>query len=132
MTFESEGLLIVAIYIWLPPASYVVFSDNSGWSTCGRKFLYLARKYLNIIVFASNQFAITDMSSAILSNTNPTAVYVYPFSENRIIIMIIRMIIRIKIKDDKQDYILGISKFVHVNDCLIKAKFNSLINIKVL
>ena len=22
MTFESEGLLIVAIYIWLPPASY--------------------------------------------------------------------------------------------------------------
>ena len=30
MTFESEGLRIVAIYIWLPPASYVVFSDNSG------------------------------------------------------------------------------------------------------
>ena len=30
MTFESEGLYIVAIYIWLPPASYVVFSDNSG------------------------------------------------------------------------------------------------------
>ena len=25
MTFESAGLLIVAIYIWLPPASYVVF-----------------------------------------------------------------------------------------------------------
>ena len=25
MTFESEGLPIVAIYIWLPPASYVVF-----------------------------------------------------------------------------------------------------------
>ena len=25
MTFESKGLLIVAIYIWLPPASYVVF-----------------------------------------------------------------------------------------------------------
>ena len=25
MTFESEGLYIVAIYIWLPPASYVVF-----------------------------------------------------------------------------------------------------------
>ena len=25
MTFESEGLLIVAIYIWLQPASYVVF-----------------------------------------------------------------------------------------------------------
>ena len=24
-TFESVGLLIVAIYIWLPPASYVVF-----------------------------------------------------------------------------------------------------------
>ena len=33
MTFESEGLLIVAIYIWLPPASYVVFSDNSGYRT---------------------------------------------------------------------------------------------------
>ena len=30
MTFESVWLLIVAIYIWLPPASYVVFSDNSG------------------------------------------------------------------------------------------------------
>ena len=25
MTFESQGLYIVAIYIWLPPASYVVF-----------------------------------------------------------------------------------------------------------
>ena len=25
ITFESEGLYIVAIYIWLPPASYVVF-----------------------------------------------------------------------------------------------------------
>ena len=25
MTFESEGLYIVAIYIWLLPASYVVF-----------------------------------------------------------------------------------------------------------
>ena len=25
MTFDSEGLLIVAIYIWLLPASYVVF-----------------------------------------------------------------------------------------------------------
>ena len=25
MTFESEGLLIVVIYIWLPLASYVVF-----------------------------------------------------------------------------------------------------------
>ena len=25
MTFESEGLLILAIYICLPPASYVVF-----------------------------------------------------------------------------------------------------------
>ena len=34
MTFESEGLLIVAIYIWLPPASYVVFSDNSGCFGC--------------------------------------------------------------------------------------------------
>ena len=32
MTFESEGLLIVAIYIWLPLASYVVFSDNSGYA----------------------------------------------------------------------------------------------------
>ena len=31
MTSESEGLLIVAIYIWLLPASYVVFSDNSGY-----------------------------------------------------------------------------------------------------
>ena len=31
MTFESEGLLIVAIYIWFPPASYVVFSDNYGF-----------------------------------------------------------------------------------------------------
>ena len=31
MIFESVGLLIVAIYIWLPPGSYVVFSDNSGW-----------------------------------------------------------------------------------------------------
>ena len=33
MTFESEGLLIVAIYIWLPPASYVVFSVLSSLTT---------------------------------------------------------------------------------------------------
>ena len=31
MTFESEELLIVSIDIWLSPASYVVFSDNSGY-----------------------------------------------------------------------------------------------------
>ena len=40
MTFESEGLLIVAIYIWLPPASYVVFSDNSG-SVCSSLLIVL-------------------------------------------------------------------------------------------
>ena len=28
MTFESEGLLIVAIYIWLQLASYVVFVNS--------------------------------------------------------------------------------------------------------
>ena len=41
MTFESEGLLIVAIYTWLPPASYVVFSDNSGY--LGVSIQYLQR-----------------------------------------------------------------------------------------
>ena len=31
MTFESEELLIVTIYIWLPQMSYVCsLSDNSG------------------------------------------------------------------------------------------------------
>ena len=43
MTFESEGLLIVAIYIWLPPASYVVFSDNSSY-----RFLYSKELYLHL------------------------------------------------------------------------------------
>ena len=38
MTFESEGLLIVVIYIWLPPVSYVVFSDNSGFPIYHSKF----------------------------------------------------------------------------------------------
>ena len=33
MTFESAGLLIVAIYIWLPPASYVVFLTTLVIST---------------------------------------------------------------------------------------------------
>ena len=41
MTFESEGLLIVAIYTWLPPASYVVFSDNSGQIVCLSTFTSL-------------------------------------------------------------------------------------------
>ena len=41
MTFESEGLLIVAFYIWLPPASYVVFSDNSGYK------MFYGRAYPN-------------------------------------------------------------------------------------
>ena len=40
MTFESEGFLIVAFYIWLPPASYVVFSDNSGWTVRDRDFMF--------------------------------------------------------------------------------------------
>ena len=35
MTFESEGLLIVAIYTWLPPVSYIVFSDSSGFVIAG-------------------------------------------------------------------------------------------------
>ena len=61
MTFESEGLLIVAIYIWLPPASYVVFLTTLVDQFCGRKFLYLAKNYLNIIVFASNQLAVSRM-----------------------------------------------------------------------
>ena len=39
MTFESEGLLIVAIYTWLPPASYVVFSDNSGYRLLKRSVI---------------------------------------------------------------------------------------------
>ena len=37
------------------------------WSTCRRKFLYLARKYLNIIVFASNQFAIIATNKLIIN-----------------------------------------------------------------
>ena len=31
MTFESEGLLIIAFYVWLPPTSSVIFADNSGY-----------------------------------------------------------------------------------------------------
>ena len=72
MTFESEGLLLVAIYIWLPPASYVVFlttlvkfgchrqstlsSDNSHhyqvyhrqciWSSNTSNFVTRGRKYV--------------------------------------------------------------------------------------
>ena len=35
MTFESEDLNIVAIYIWLPPASYICcLSDISGLQNC--------------------------------------------------------------------------------------------------
>ena len=46
MTFESEGLLIVAIYIWLPPASYVVFLTTlvGLWisrSLCGFNLLHV-------------------------------------------------------------------------------------------
>ena len=56
MTFESEGLLIVAIYIWLPPARYVVFLTTLVFilyrfsfktfywgygSGTGRKYIYL-------------------------------------------------------------------------------------------
>ena len=46
MTFESEGLLIVAIYIWLPPASYVVFSDNSGFSVSDIEFSFAFWEYI--------------------------------------------------------------------------------------
>ena len=37
MTFESEGLLIFAIHIWLLPASYVVFLTFSVFflGSCG-------------------------------------------------------------------------------------------------
>ena len=37
MTFESEGSLIVAIYIWLPPASYVVFLTTLVFLSIRRK-----------------------------------------------------------------------------------------------
>ena len=33
MTFDSERLLIVAIYIWLSLASYVVFLTTLVWNT---------------------------------------------------------------------------------------------------
>ena len=42
MTFESEELIIVAIYIWLLPASYVVFSDNSGYHNHYQTYLFYA------------------------------------------------------------------------------------------
>ena len=50
MTFESEGLLIVAIYIWLPLASYVVFLTTlvTSYSKDKRekeaKYWYLSQK----------------------------------------------------------------------------------------
>ena len=49
MTFESEGLLIVAIYILLPPASYVVSSDNSGFYIVIRGTLCLIFTNLNFM-----------------------------------------------------------------------------------
>ena len=54
MTFESEGLLIVAIYTWLPPASYVVFSENSGFTlgTTEQKVIFapaLSQKCVGVI-----------------------------------------------------------------------------------
>ena len=44
MTFESEELFIVDIYIWLPPPSYVVFlttlvMTSPLWSVVGPNFL---------------------------------------------------------------------------------------------
>ena len=58
MTFESEGLLIVAIYTWLPPASYVVFSDNSGFSLLTKFALQsnlVKHIYLSGLLFAGKQ-----------------------------------------------------------------------------
>ena len=39
MTFESEGLLIVAIYIWLPAASYVVTDTLVTYMQDGERYL---------------------------------------------------------------------------------------------
>ena len=48
MTFESQGLYIVAIYIWLPPASYVVFLTTLVNSVAGDTILaYLSE--INLI-----------------------------------------------------------------------------------
>ena len=41
MTFESRGLYIVAIYIWLPPASYVVFLTTLVSLEKGRVHVYI-------------------------------------------------------------------------------------------
>ena len=40
MTFESEGYLIVAFYIWLSPASYVVFLLHSDFQILYFKMIY--------------------------------------------------------------------------------------------
>ena len=50
MTFESEGLLIVGIYIWLPPASYDVFPTtlvvlSVTLSLCGQKNFNLGHNF---------------------------------------------------------------------------------------
>ena len=61
MTFESEGLLIVAIYIWLPPGSYVVFLTTlhgyalticSNSTSCMNRFsiLLIPNKYFSSFI----------------------------------------------------------------------------------
>ena len=53
MTFESEGSLVVAIYIWLLPASYVVFLTTLVLILYQYYILYILYwwHYINIIFF---------------------------------------------------------------------------------
>ena len=77
MTFESEGFLIVAIYIWLPPASYVVFSDNSGLyfylKICG-----ITRKLCVIYIYVNTSYYENVKS---FGHCSP---YIQLFEENRV------------------------------------------------
>ena len=66
MTFESEGLLFVAIYIWLPPASYVVFLTTLVTITIFNEITvsveYVCRCYFQFIVYRGYFDALRDIA----------------------------------------------------------------------
>ena len=54
MTFESEGLLIIAIFIWLPPASYVVFLTTLVLKRVLKRVRTLTRCCLDKVLYDTN------------------------------------------------------------------------------
>ena len=56
---KQKGLLIVAIYIWLPPASYVVFLTTLVDHSCISAAILKSHSFFVLLVYLNHQGSLT-------------------------------------------------------------------------